>query len=184
MRSDRWYTEILDSLFEEASKYTRYTTDDGPFTRTLWLWMSANSQKNSRQTILQILLHPHIRSFRVRAALGKRNWQSLFSDLESESLDKEAPNVVATYLLQGRRRPDSSVLQADMGYCGKAGTTTFRTPYEGSGARKRMCQHRDDIRRVREKRARKKLNPSIVPEEERDCARQRKNSVGASSPCP
>jgi hypothetical protein len=128
MRSDRWYAEILDSLFKEASNYTRYTTDDGPFTRTMWLWMSANSQENSRQAILQILLHPHIRSFRVRAALGKRNWQSLFTDLESESLDKEAPNVVATYLLQGRRRPDSSVLQADMGYCGKAGALTFRTP--------------------------------------------------------
>src|SRR5450755_3247646 len=100
--------------------------------------MSENSQKNSRQAILQILLHPHIWSFRVRAALGIRKWQSLFSDLESESLDKEAPNVVATYLLQGRRRPDSSVLQADMGYCGKAGALTFRTLSEGFGARRRM----------------------------------------------
>jgi hypothetical protein len=137
--------------------------------------MSANSQKNSRQAILQILLHPHIRSFRVRAALGKRNWQSLFSDLESESLDKEAPNVVATYLLQGRRRPDSSVLQADMGYCGKAGALTFRTPSEGCGVRRRMCQHRDEIRSVRKKRARKKLNPSIVPEEEETALGKRRN---------
>jgi hypothetical protein len=173
MRSDRWYAEIFDSLFEEASKYTRYTTSDGPFTRKLWLWMSANSQKNSRQAILQILLHPHIRSFRVRAALGKLNWQSLFSDLESESLDKGAPNVAATYFLQGRRRPDSSVLQADMGYCGKAGALTFRTSSEGFGARRRLCQHRDEIRSVREKRARKKLNPSIVPEEETALGKRR-----------
>jgi hypothetical protein len=153
-------------MFEESRKYTRYTTDEGPFTAILWRWMEGNSDEESRQAVLRLLLHPHIRSFLVRAALGKLNWEYLASDLGLQSLETytNVPNVAAIYMLHGRRRPDSSDLQVDMGYCGEAAATTFRTKTEGFGARRRMYQHQDEIKRIRKKRAQKKLGQNTIPD--------------------
>lgn len=122
--------------------------------------MFANSQQTSRQAILEILLHPHIRSFRVRAALGKRDWQSLVSDLGCESLDKDAPDVAAICSLR-TTSTDSSGLEADLAYAGKAAAPTFRQLSYGFGARRRMREHRGIIRRRKEKRVQKKDYPSI-----------------------
>lgn len=61
--------------------------------------MTTNSDQI--ETILSILL----RSFRVRAALGRGQWQSLMSDIESVPLVTPAPPVPATYFLRGYADP-------------------------------------------------------------------------------
>jgi hypothetical protein len=118
--SDDWYTKIFNSLFEEAAKYTWNDLKEGPFTGPFWGWMHANQHSASKKAILYLLLHPHIRSFRVRAALGKRDYQPLLHDLQLQPLDDNVPNVVGTYLLADRCHPHPKLLQADMGYCGQA----------------------------------------------------------------
>jgi hypothetical protein len=87
--------------------------------------MMANSSEHSRQAILNILLHPQVRSFRVRAALGKRDWQSISSDLDFKSLDIDVPDVFATYYIQGQPWPNLSILYQRMEYCG-AGSLALR----------------------------------------------------------
>ena len=92
--------------------------------------------------LLQILFHPVVRSFQVRAALGQSNWNRLHSDLPFIPLDQTAPNVVATYLLNGRRCANSS--SKDEGYVGsasQAGGTDGRY-----GAAQRLAIHRRRIR--------------------------------------
>jgi hypothetical protein len=51
LRSDRWYTEIFNNLFEEAAKYTWKDPEKGPFTEPLWGWMKANRHSASKQAI-------------------------------------------------------------------------------------------------------------------------------------
>lgn len=136
------YREIVYSLFNNASSYTEGALlPDVCISRKLWRWMTTNSDQI--ETILRILLHPHIRSFRVRAALGRDQWQSLMSDLESVPLVTLAPPVPITYFLRGYRRPNAVELSMDMGYCGRA-TGIFRAV--GVGAQGRFSQHQRYIR--------------------------------------
>jgi hypothetical protein len=164
LRSDRWYTEIFNSLFEEAAKFTWKDPEKGPFTGPLWGWMNANRHSASKEAILHILLHPHIRSFRVRAALGKRDHKSLFLDLQLQPLDSTVPNVVGTYFLAGRRRSYAKVLKADMGYIGQA--CALKTGLStGRGVKSRMFQHREKIQQAKSGKVRKKRRTKNVPEQ-------------------
>ena len=107
-RHDRWYTEIFNKLFEEAARYDWKSSEKGPFTNFFWRWLTANQHNTRKEAILKILLHPHVRSLPVRAALGKRDYKSLFQDLQMQSLDSDVPNVIATYFLGGEPHSNSS----------------------------------------------------------------------------
>jgi hypothetical protein len=149
LRHDRWYTEIIDNIFEAASKHTHEALDTRLVTRSLFRWISANFHATARQAIRRILLHPHVRLYRVRAELGRKNWQSLHSRLATNSLEllnKQPPNVFGTYLLHGQRRCGSSELQKNMAYCGK---TSAMGVSGDAGVRRRMRTHRDEIQKIR-----------------------------------
>ena len=75
---------------------------DSPFAFPMLRWLQANSDMKTRNALLELLLHPHARSYRCRAALGQRNQRLIFDILESYPLTqcgKAGPNVVGTYLL-------------------------------------------------------------------------------------
>ncbi len=149
LRHNRWYTEIIDNIFYAASKHTHEALDTRLVTRSLFRWMSANSHATALQAIRRILLHPHVRPYRVRAELGRKKWQSLHSRLATNSLellDKQPPNIFGTYLLHGQRRRGSSELQKTMAYCGKANAMSTSSD---AGVRRRMRTHKDEIQRVR-----------------------------------
>lgn len=86
-----------------------------------------------------MLLDPRVRSFRVRAALGRQTWTNLASELHFYDLmSQDIPPVAATYLILGCRRLDSSVqLESDMAYVGQATNATAIRP----GAAARAKQH-------------------------------------------
>lgn len=119
LRHDRWYTKIIDNIFNASSRQNLQALDAGSM---LLRWQTANSCATAQKDIRRILLHPHVRPYRVRAELGRNNWQSLYSRLATESLvpgNTPAPNVFGTHLLQGQCRLGSSELQKNMVYCGK-----------------------------------------------------------------
>lgn len=161
LRSDRWYTEILHKLFEEAAKFTQKDHSKGPFTGPLWGWMYANRHEDSQTAFLRILLHPHIRSYRVRAALGGQSYESLFDDLQLRSLDTRAPNVMGTYFLAGRRRSDSEFLKADIAYVGQACALNTKIS-SGRGIRSRIIQHAEKIEQEKSETTRKKRAAKII----------------------
>jgi hypothetical protein len=84
-----------------------------------WKWLQANQDKDSRDYILGILLHPHTRSFKVRAAIGKRDWKNLSAELQMKPLDREVPDVLGTYHLEGERRCGAATLEKNERYCGR-----------------------------------------------------------------
>lgn len=164
MRSDRWYTKIFNTLFEETAKFTWKDEEKGPFTGPLWNWMNANRHSASKEAILRILLHPLIRSFRVRAALGKRDYKNLFLDLQLQPLDSTVPNVVGTYFLAGRRRSSAQVLKNDIGYAGQAFALRSKLS-KGRGAKARMHEHRQSIQQEKLGKVRKKRRTEKIPKQ-------------------
>jgi hypothetical protein len=116
----------------------------------MWNWLRANNTPRGREAILQILLHPHVRSYQIRSELGKRDWASLLPAVASTPIDELAQNVLATYILFGRRKHDPSELYADIVYCGRAASIPAGTK---QGMRKRMIDHRDELRLARKRLA-------------------------------
>src|SRR3954469_6480104 len=128
-------------MFEAASKHTHEVLDTRLVVRSLFCWMSANFHASARKAIRRILLHSHLRPYRVRAELGRKNWQSLHSRLATNSLellDKQPPNVFGTYLLHSQCRRSSPELQKNMAYCGK---TNAMSASSDAGVRRRMHNH-------------------------------------------
>lgn len=117
--------------------------------RQLYRYIITNADQ--MDAVLAILLHPHVRSFRVRAALGRDSWTNLMSELGLVPLHTPAPPVAAIYFLRGHRRAASGELARDIGYCGKASQLTSSS----RGANSRLSHHESTIRRVSEGRARK-----------------------------
>lgn len=114
LRDDRWYTEILDTLFDYTLKHTHKALDTRFVGKPLFRWISANFHTTVRQATRRIVLHPHVHLYRVRAELGRMDWQTLHSCVATNLLDlmnKEPPNVFGTYLLHGQCQPNSSDLQ-------------------------------------------------------------------------
>lgn len=140
-RSDHWYGLILDAIFDEASRVPLedVAAHKTPFTVQSWRWLNANSSIETRKAILNMLLDPRVRSFRVRAALGRQDWTNLASELHFYDLvSEDIPAVAATYLILGCRHLNSSVqLESDMAYVGQSTNTTASRP----GAAARASQH-------------------------------------------
>lgn len=158
LRHDRWYTEIMHTLFDYFLEHTHKPLDTRSVGKPLFRWISANFYTAARQGIRRILLHPHVRLYRIRAELGRMDWQSLHSHVTTNSMDlmnKESPNVFSTYPLHGQCRPDSSELQKNMAYNDKAHAMR---KLNDVGVRMRMRNHRDEICK-----ARKYLETDTVP---------------------
>jgi len=119
------------------------------FSIPFYKWLLANSTLENRQRITNILLHPHVRSLQVRAALGRRNWSSLYADLPFEQFETTVPNVAAVYFLNGRRYVNANGLHQDIGYVGQAARRAAQKDGEGRGAAKRLGNHGRIIRRLR-----------------------------------
>jgi len=145
---------ILDQIFEMALKTNEESVPDSPFAFPMLRWLQANSDMKTRNALLEFLLHPHVRSYRCRAALGQRNQQLIFDILESYPLTqcgKAVPNVVGTYLLHGVRTDEQDKSQdesQDLVYIGQS--AAVKPSDTGAlGLRLRSQQHWYEISKVR-----------------------------------
>jgi hypothetical protein len=117
---------ILDQIFEMALKTNEESVPDSPFAFPMLRWLQANSDMKTRNALLEFLLHPHVRSYRCRAALGQLNQRLIFDILESYPLTqcgKAVPNVVGTYLLHRVRTDEQDKSQdesQDLVYIGQS----------------------------------------------------------------
>ncbi|KAF4472985.1 Aminodeoxychorismate synthase [Fusarium albosuccineum] len=147
---DKWYMEVIDGIFTELSCHSERTMKASPFGHNTYRWLSANTSEASRASMCRVLLHPHVRSFRTRSALGNSNWDGLFNRLESFSLMDELsqiPSVIGTYFLHGQRRLGGALVH-DMAYVGQA--SSLRKASQGqAGIQKRGKEHQSRIHEVK-----------------------------------
>lgn len=95
---------VLDLIFDASLKMTIESTPKSMFTTQTLHWFQANADTKTRSRLLEFLLHPHVRSYRCRAALGQQDQRRLFDILESLPLTpcgSAIPSVIGTYLLHG-----------------------------------------------------------------------------------
>ncbi|KAH0528128.1 hypothetical protein TsFJ059_003028 [Trichoderma semiorbis] len=152
-RHDKWYVEIFNRIFKEITRYSEETIEESPFRLNNFRWLSANADDTSREAILKVLLHPHVRSFRTRNALGKTNWDSLHSALESFPLmgdHSQIPAVIGTYTLLGKCR-QGGALSHDMAYVGQAASLTaaINSSKLWLGVQRRALDHQIHISRIK-----------------------------------
>ncbi|KAF2192814.1 hypothetical protein K469DRAFT_694852 [Zopfia rhizophila CBS 207.26] len=169
LNHDRHYEKIVHRIFDMAFQYTHKSLEKSPSTMPFWKWLEANQDKDSRDKILGILLHPHTRSFKVRAAIGKRDWKNLSTELQMKPLDREVPNVLGTYHLEGERRYDAATLEKNGRYCGRgirynSGHDLWEQSY---GVRARLLMYLHIIEAIQRKREQAETT-SKVPTQERD----------------
>jgi hypothetical protein len=91
----------------------------------------------------------NVRSLQVRAALGRRNWSSLYADLPFEQLETTAPNVAVVYFLNGSCHLNANGLHQDIVYVGQAAGRAVQKDGEGRGAAKRLDNNGRIIGRLR-----------------------------------
>ncbi|KAF4465687.1 Aminodeoxychorismate synthase [Fusarium albosuccineum] len=148
---DSWYMSILDSLFNEALAATESTVDDSPLSRALRRWLKANSDIRTRNGLAELLLHPHMRSFRTRAALGQCDQRLIFDILETFPLSQQGegiPNVIGIYLLYGPQLR-YEVRGEDLVYVGQTIAMRSDPKKKRIGIRLRSTQHWQSITKCR-----------------------------------
>ncbi|RYP35222.1 hypothetical protein DL767_003888 [Monosporascus sp. MG133] len=96
-----------------------------PFSHRTLKWLQANAGPQTRNAILEFLLHPLIRSYRVRSVLGRRSHTHVFDDLETFPLSWDAsdiPHVLGIYTLHATQNstPTAGESTQDPAYVGKA----------------------------------------------------------------
>jgi hypothetical protein len=109
-RHDIWYSSLLDGLFNAAMTTPISSVGDSPFTQHMLRWLKVNSSIQMRNALIDFLLHPHIRPYRTRAALGQTKTQRIFSILEMFPLSSDGgriPNVFGIYLICGHQANSS-----------------------------------------------------------------------------
>lgn len=95
---------VLNLIFDASLKTTIENITESPFTAQALRWFQANADMKTRNGLLEFLLHPHVRSYRCRAALGQPDQRHLFDILETlpfTPCGSAIPNVIGTYLLHG-----------------------------------------------------------------------------------
>lgn len=140
---DSKYISILNGLFEEALATTESTVDDSPFSDRLLRWLKANSNIRVGNALSELLLHPHVRSFRTRAAFGQRKQHRIFDILETFPLNEQGegiPNVVGIYLLYGPRIHHEAQI-GDLIYVGQTLAMRSDPQRKGLGIGLRSTQH-------------------------------------------
>ncbi|KAL7936601.1 hypothetical protein V8C35DRAFT_295931 [Trichoderma chlorosporum] len=103
-RHGDWYSTLLNRLFDAARETTEVSVDNSPFSTHMLLWLRANSSQKSRNAILEFLLHPQVRSFRTRAALGRGRIKRFSSIIETYQISddgEDIPSVIGIYALFG-----------------------------------------------------------------------------------
>ncbi|KAH7322914.1 hypothetical protein B0I35DRAFT_190270 [Stachybotrys elegans] len=147
-RHHEWYLSLLDSLFDAAQSVLAGTARDEPFTKHMLRWLKVNSSERMRNALSEFFLHPLVRSFRTRAALGQGKTERIFDILESLPLSEGGdgiPNILGIYLVHGHHA-DST--EDDLAYVGQCGS--MKPDWNGAlGARLRAKQHHNDILRCR-----------------------------------
>ncbi|RKL06947.1 hypothetical protein BFJ68_g10114 [Fusarium oxysporum] len=126
-RHDSWYKAIVDRVFDTVLKYTTRPKAQSPFSPEMSRWLKDISDLNTRASLYEFLLHPAVRSYRCRAAIGRepvsRKQESrLFNHLEFFPVTEcgsAVPNVNGTYLLHGVRASDKDP-SLDQIYVGQA----------------------------------------------------------------
>lgn len=133
--------------FFDAATLSNFETIevDGKFSIPFYKWLLANSSPENHEHSTSSSL----RSLQVRAALGRRNWSSLYADLPFEQLETTAPNVAVVYFLNGRCHVNANGLHQDIVYVGQAAGRAVQKDGEGRGAAKRLGNHGRIIGRLR-----------------------------------
>lgn len=93
---------VLNLIFDASQETTAESMTESHFTYQTLRWFQANADPKIRNLTLEFLLHPHVRSFRCRAALGQPDEQRLLNMLELvplTSCGSGIPSVIGTYLL-------------------------------------------------------------------------------------
>ncbi|KAF5259533.1 hypothetical protein FOXYS1_9836 [Fusarium oxysporum] len=150
-RHDSWYKAIVDRVFDTVLKYTTRPKAQSPFSPEMSRWLKDISDLNTRASLYEFLLHPAVRSYRCRAAIGRepvsRKQESrLFNHLEFFPVTEcgsAVPNVNGTYLLHGVRASDKDP-SLDQIYVGQAAAVKLNST-GAVGVRKRAMQHHDHI---------------------------------------
>lgn len=96
---------IMNAIFFHADNTPSDEVHGSIYSRAMLYWLKANSGEKSRNLISEFLLHPHIRSLRCRAVMGRHDWGQLFEELESlplSSSGKDIPEVIGIYALSAR----------------------------------------------------------------------------------
>ncbi|VTO93269.1 unnamed protein product [Fusarium graminearum] len=121
---DDWYISMLEDIFKQAGDTSQDNTPFSLFSPTMLVWLKANSDERTRNALISLLLHPHVRSLRCRAAMGHRNTNTLLNILEFHELrscGEEIPNVIGTYFIHGELTEINSAGETDhIGYSGQA----------------------------------------------------------------
>jgi hypothetical protein len=136
----------LDKFFDKALVTSESTVDDSPYSRRLLPCLRANSDFGIRNALSELLLHPHVRSFRTRAALGQSNQPHIFHVLETFSLNQQGEgiqNVIGIYLLHGPRLQQRAQTE-DLVYIGQS-LAMKADSQKGLGIRLRSTQRWQSI---------------------------------------
>ncbi|KAH7153114.1 hypothetical protein EDB81DRAFT_446698 [Dactylonectria macrodidyma] len=148
------YIAILNKLFEEAISTPEDRVQNSPCTLLMLRWLKKNSSERNRNALCELLLHPHIRSFRTRAALGQHSQDSIFEVLETCRLTrtgKGIPNVFGIYLLHGPRKQGS--IGRDLMYVGQSRAQQGSVS-NAFGIKKRSMSHLEAILKCKAARGR------------------------------
>jgi hypothetical protein len=103
-----------------------------------------------RHALLEFLLHPLVRSFRTRDAIGSGSTEYIISTIETFPLSQTGsgiPSVLGIYALLGQQTEDNS---EDLVYVGQGGSTKQHRD-TGRGIRHRSTEHYRDTLKCRDK---------------------------------
>jgi hypothetical protein len=127
------------SRIETPVSHGKCIAAKGQYSVSFWNWAIANTSDDARRRITKMLMDPRVRSFRIRAALGRRDFTDIYTELPFEPLDGPAPNIAGVYLLNGRVASRERQDKADLGYVGQA--AGLRPRHGKAGIAKRLIEH-------------------------------------------
>lgn len=113
---------------------TEASIDNSPFSLQMFRWIRANLSQESRNAILEFLLHPHVRSLRTRAALGQGRTERISSILETWPISDDGegiPSVIGIYALFGWQPDD----ETDLAYVGQSAKVKAKNGNRGIRSR-------------------------------------------------
>jgi hypothetical protein len=134
--------DIVDAVFNAALKYNDKTFEQAPFCWHMLQWCKANDHLRPR--LVELLLHPLVRSYQCRNAVGQQPTphHDTLSKMEYFPLSekpKAVPNVLGIYLLHGIRTQSQDPVK-DPRYVGQGASMSINAS-GAVGIRLRGEQH-------------------------------------------
>lgn len=134
--------DIIDAVFNAALKYRDTTFEQAPFCWHMLQWCKANDHLRPR--LVELLLHPLVRGYRCRNAVGQQPTahHDTLAKMEYFPLSerpKAVPNVLGIYLLHGIRTQSQDPVK-DPRYVGQAASMSINAS-GAVGIRLRGEQH-------------------------------------------